>query len=69
MRGEAERQKGSRCGARGLERCARRQFDDTIVEVAAVMARLRCPLIAVMKDRELVGVITASRLLAAALQH
>lgn len=42
--------------------------DDTIIEVAAVMARLRCPLIAVLKDDELIGVITASRLLAAALQ-
>ncbi|WP_040780871.1 CBS domain-containing protein [Nocardia pneumoniae] len=44
------------------------QADDTIVEVAAVMARLRCPLIAVMKGDELIGVITASRLLAAALR-
>ncbi|MER7449397.1 CBS domain-containing protein [Nocardia beijingensis] len=42
--------------------------DDTIIEVAAAMARLRCPLIAVLKDDELFGVITASRLLAAALQ-
>ncbi|MEU2031111.1 CBS domain-containing protein [Nocardia amamiensis] len=42
--------------------------DDTIVEVAAVMARFRCPLIAVLKGDELIGVITASRLLAAALQ-
>lgn len=41
--------------------------DDTIIEVAAVMARLRSPLIAVVKDRTLVGVITASRVLAAAL--
>lgn len=41
--------------------------DDTIVEVAAVMARLRCPLAAVMQDRRLVGVITASRLLQVAL--
>src|ERR1041384_724354 len=37
--------------------------DDTIVEVAAVMARLRCPLAAVMAGRTMVGVITASRLL------
>ena len=43
--------------------------DDTIIEVAAVMARLRSPLIAVVKDGELLGVITASRLLAAALKH
>ena len=43
--------------------------DDTIIEVAAIMARLRSPLIAVMKDGKLHGVITASRLLAAALKH
>jgi len=41
--------------------------DDTIVEVAAVMARLRCPLAAVMAGDRLVGVITASRLLQLAL--
>jgi CBS domain-containing protein len=45
------------------------QADDTIIEVAAVMARLRSPLIAVVKDGKLFGVITASRLLDAALQH
>jgi CBS domain-containing protein len=43
--------------------------DDTIIEVAAVMARLRSPLIAVLRGEELIGVITASRLLAAALKH
>ena len=37
--------------------------DDTVVEVAALMARLRCPLVAVVKDRDIVGAITASRLL------
>lgn len=37
--------------------------DDTIIEVAAVMARLRCPLAVVMRGDEPVGVITASRLL------
>lgn len=42
--------------------------DDTIIEVAALMARLRSPLIAVVKDGKLHGVITASRLLAAALK-
>ena len=42
--------------------------DDTIIEVAAVMARLRSPLMAVVKDGKLLGVIPASRLLAAALQ-
>ena len=43
--------------------------DDTIIEVAAIMARLRSPLIAVVKDGKLHGVITASRLLGAALKH
>ena len=42
--------------------------DDTIVEVAAMMGRLRTPLIAVMKQGKLHGVITASRLLAMALK-
>jgi CBS domain-containing protein len=42
--------------------------DDTIIEVAALMARNRTPLIAVMKDGKLHGVITASRLLEAALR-
>ena len=41
--------------------------DDTIIEVAAIMARLRCPLAAVMKDGAMIGVITASRLLELAL--
>lgn len=43
--------------------------DDTIIEVAAAMARSRSPLIAVVRDGALQGVITASRLLAAALGH
>jgi hypothetical protein len=43
--------------------------DDTIIEVAAVMARLRCPLAAVMSGDTLLGVITASRLLQLALQR
>ncbi|BBY19931.1 CBS domain-containing protein [Mycobacterium stomatepiae] len=43
-------------------------FDDTILEVAAKMARLRTPLIPVVKDGKLLGVITASRLLAAVLK-
>lgn len=42
--------------------------DDTIIEVAALMARLKSPLVAVLKDGQLHGVITASRLLAAALR-
>lgn len=43
--------------------------DDTIIEVAALMARNRTPLVAVMKDGKLHGVITTSRLLEAALRH
>jgi CBS domain-containing protein len=43
--------------------------DDTIIEVAAIMGRLRSPLIAVMKHGKLHGVITASRLLAVALKY
>ena len=43
-------------------------YDDTIIEVAAIMARLRCPLAAVMKDGRLIGVISASRLLELALK-
>ena len=42
--------------------------DDTIIEVAAMMGRLRSPLIAVMKQGRLHGVITTSRLLAMALK-
>ena len=42
--------------------------DDTIIEVAAIMARLRCPLAAVMKGDRLIGVISASRLLELALR-
>jgi CBS domain-containing protein len=37
--------------------------DDTVLEVAAIMARLRSPLVAVVKDKEIIGAITASRLL------
>ncbi len=40
----------------------------TVTKVAAEMARQRSPLIAVTKDGKLHGVITASRLLAAALK-
>ncbi|RFD25513.1 hypothetical protein MUBE_07980 [Mycobacterium uberis] len=43
--------------------------DDTIIEVAATMSRLRSLLLAVVKDGRLLGVITASRLLGAALRH
>jgi CBS domain-containing protein len=41
---------------------------DNVIKVAAEMAQLRSPLIAVMKNGSLHGVITASRLLAAALK-
>lgn len=44
------------------------EFDDTILEVAVKMARLRTPLIPVVRNGRLLGVITASRLLAAALK-
>jgi CBS domain-containing protein len=43
--------------------------DDTIVEVAAAMAGNRSPLVAVIGDKGLVGVITATRLLEVALAH
>lgn len=43
-------------------------FDDTIIEVATVMARMRSPLIPVTREGRLLGVITASRLLAAVLR-
>lgn len=42
--------------------------DDTIVEVAAIMAHDRSPLVAVVRSKQLIGVITASRLLEVALQ-
>src|SRR5215207_3806 len=35
--------------------------DDTAIEVAALMARLRSPLVVVLDGNELVGVITVSR--------
>ena len=41
--------------------------DDTIIEVAAIMARNRSPLVAVMSGEGIVGVITAPRLLEVAL--
>lgn len=41
--------------------------DDTIVEVAATMARNRSPLVAVMGGDGLIGIITATRLLEVAL--
>jgi len=41
--------------------------DDTVLELAAVMARLRSPLVAIVEADRLVGVVTASRLLELAL--
>jgi CBS domain-containing protein len=41
--------------------------DDTIIEVAAIMERLRTPLVAVMKQGKVHGAITAPRLLTVAL--
>lgn len=37
--------------------------DDTVVELAAIMARLRSPLCAVVENGKLIGVVTAARLL------
>ena len=51
-----------------LENIPSAKADDTIIEVAALMAQLKSPLIAVLKDGRLHGVITAPRLLAAALK-
>ena len=42
--------------------------DDTIIEIAAIMVGLRSPLIAVMEQGKIHGVITASRLIASALK-
>jgi len=39
------------------------QVDDTVLELAAVMARLRSPLCAVVDQGRIVGVVTASHLL------
>jgi len=39
------------------------QADDTVLELAAMMARLRSPLCAVMADDKIIGVVTASHLL------
>ena len=39
------------------------KHDDTALEIAAIMARLRCPLVVVLKDQKILGAVTASRLL------
>jgi CBS domain-containing protein len=44
------------------------KHDDTVLEIAALMARLRCPLVVVLRDKEILGAITASRLLELAIQ-
>jgi hypothetical protein len=43
--------------------------DATAIEIAAVMARLRSPLVAVVRDQTIVGVVTVSRLLGVLLEH
>ncbi len=43
------------------------RHDDNIVEVAAAMARHHAPLVAVVSENRVIGVITASRLLEVAL--
>lgn len=45
------------------------KHDDTVLEVAAIMSRLRSPLVAVLKDKEIIGAITASRLLELVVTH
>lgn len=41
--------------------------DDTVLEIAAVMARMRSPLVAVLDGETIIGAVTASRLLQVAL--
>ena len=43
--------------------------DDTLIEVASVMSRQHSPVVAVVDDGEVLGVITVHRLLGAALPH
>jgi CBS domain-containing protein len=43
--------------------------DDTIIEVAEIMSRMHSPLVTVLQDGRLRGVITAERLLAEALKQ
>lgn len=40
------------------------EHDDTVIEIAAIMARLHSPLVAVVEDGRLIGAVTVSRLLA-----
>lgn len=39
------------------------EVDDTVLELAALMARERTPIVAVVRSGEIVGVVTAARLL------
>lgn len=39
------------------------KHDDTALEIAAIMARLHCPLVVVLKDQKILGAVTASHLL------
>ncbi len=41
--------------------------DDTTLELAALMARMRCPLVAIVEDGRVIGVVTTAHLLAQAL--
>jgi CBS domain-containing protein len=41
--------------------------DDTTLELAALMARMHCPLVAIVEDGRVIGVVTTSHLLAQAL--
>ncbi len=68
-RQKAGRQDGPSRPAGTPDRHPPANADDTIIEVAALMARYRSPLVAVIKDGKLHGVITASRLLEAALRN
>ena len=50
------------CMLSGANRPATVRPDATLLEVAALMARLRCPLVAVVEDGALLGAVTLERL-------
>jgi len=50
------------CVARGAGRLTSVRPDATLLEVAALMARLRSPLVAVVEDHSLLGAVTLDRL-------
>ena len=60
---QAGRRDGPQAAARGPPELAVVNHDDTMLEMAAIMARLRSPLVAVVTGRADLGAITASRLL------